>query len=168
MVTVDDAIALPFMISGGRGEDELTAGSGNTVLIGGDDDDVLNGGSGADLILAGDGMDALNGGAESDLLVGGLGDDTQDGGTDSDISFFSGSEADYSVTPTGSGDEVSSADVTLDGNDTLMNVEDIVFEDSASGLPNIPDNPWADELIARLVGPEQDTDGDDAAWLLFD
>ena len=168
VVTVDDAVALPFMIAGGRGEDELNAGGGSTVLIGGEGDDTLNGGDGGNLLLGGAGMDSLNGGALSDFLVGGSNDDEQDGGGDDDVSYFSGSEADYTVTPTATGNEVNSPDLSLDGNDTLVNVEDIVFEDSTSGIPNMPANPWADELIARLVGPEQDTDGEDAAWLLFD
>jgi Ca2+-binding RTX toxin-like protein len=68
-------------VSGGAGNDVLTAAhNGNSALSGDDGDDVLNGGGGRDLLLGGAGNDVLNGGAGADALYGGAGDDLLDGG----------------------------------------------------------------------------------------
>jgi hypothetical protein len=55
----------------------------------------------------------------------------------------------------------------LDGQDSLTQVENVLFEDSDDDIATVPLNPWSDDLIARLKGQAKDTDGDKAVWLLF-
>jgi Ca2+-binding RTX toxin-like protein len=81
-LTIDASLgAVPALLSGGAGDDDLTAGHlGNSVLSGDGGDDTLQGGGGKDLLLGGAGNDDLDGGAGYDLLYGGFGNDTLDGG----------------------------------------------------------------------------------------
>ena len=95
--------------------------------------------------------------AESDSLDGGAGDD---------VGFYSGNASDYSVTGTPPV-TISSLDPLLDGDDSLVNVQSVLFEDSSNDTDPISDNPWSDDLIARLKGSDKDVDGDEAVWLLF-
>jgi Ca2+-binding RTX toxin-like protein len=102
-IEVSPSVTIAAELNGGAGNDHLTGGSGNDLLIGGAGNDHLNGGSGDDLlrgnqgndklqggdgndILVGDaGNDHLIGGAGRDLLIGGAGNDNLDGGADDDI-----------------------------------------------------------------------------------
>lgn len=74
----------PVTLRGGAGDDVLTGGSKNDVILGEDGDDVLSGGDGKDTILGGFGDDELNGDAGNDLLIGGFDDDIIEGGTGRD------------------------------------------------------------------------------------
>jgi Ca2+-binding RTX toxin-like protein len=65
--TIDAAIA---GITGGDGNDHLTASPSGSSLDGGPGDDTLAGGDGADQLDGGPGRDHLNGGAGDDLLRG--------------------------------------------------------------------------------------------------
>src|SRR5206468_4242566 len=53
------------------GDDTLTGGGGNNILLGGDGNDVLQGGLRRDLLFGGDGTDNLKAGGRDALLVGG-------------------------------------------------------------------------------------------------
>jgi hypothetical protein len=65
-------LTVPAFISGGAGNDKLTAGSGDDLVVGGLGKDVLNGRGGGDVLIGGDGKDNLQGKAGKDLLIGGL------------------------------------------------------------------------------------------------
>jgi Ca2+-binding RTX toxin-like protein len=81
-------------VTGGRGDDELTAGAGGSTLSGGggDDDltglggnDTLKGGGDEDTLDGAGGNDNLFGGSSADSLQGGAGNDLLNGGTGRDI-----------------------------------------------------------------------------------
>ncbi len=95
-VRVDDkASRVGVNISGGSGDDILTAhGNGNAKLWGGDGDDTLTGGcnndnlsgdGGNDILLGGKGSDTLQGGDGNDTLIGGEGSDSLHGGKGNDL-----------------------------------------------------------------------------------
>ena len=81
--------------------------------------------------------------------------------------FYNGEAADYTETTGPGGTTVTSLDPLLDGDDTLIDVENILFEDSDDDLSPI-DNPLAEQIIARLKGPAQDINAREATLLLFD
>ncbi len=81
----DGDISIPALIEGGDGDDHLTGGSGDDVIIGGRGKDKLNGRDGNDVLIGGDGNDKLQGDDGLDLLFGGLGKDTLKGNKDDDI-----------------------------------------------------------------------------------
>jgi hypothetical protein len=150
-VTVEEDVTLPFLIAGGRGNDVLRAGGGDDVLLGNEGEDVLEGGGG------------------SDLLIGGAGEDEVDGGADDDTVFFDGDASAYTVTPGAGGTTtVTAIAPSTGGEDEVDQVEEILFEDSDPVAPPAAANPWAEDVIARLVGPAEDVDETDAYWLLFD
>ncbi len=89
-------ITLPLRMYGGKGDDRLVAGSGDSELYGneGDDriaggpgNDTIDGGEGDDVLLGGAGNDRLYGGPGNDVLIGGAGDDVLDGGEGTDTTF---------------------------------------------------------------------------------
>jgi VCBS repeat-containing protein len=55
---------------GGDGNDDLTGGSGATILLGGAGNDSLSGGKKGNILVGGDGKDRLTGGKEDDILIG--------------------------------------------------------------------------------------------------
>jgi Ca2+-binding RTX toxin-like protein len=98
--------ALPTVLCGGRGNDDLFGGAGEDILAGAAGDDSLYGAGAQDFLRADrvpgfaetdptcsaaaadtPGMNALQGGDGSDLLVGDDGRDTMRGGSDSDFLF---------------------------------------------------------------------------------
>jgi uncharacterized protein (TIGR03118 family) len=70
-ITIAQEITVPAILDGGAGNDTLSAGGGNTILLGGTGDDDLRGSSGRDILIGGEGSDRLRGGSGDDLLVGG-------------------------------------------------------------------------------------------------
>ncbi len=75
-------------LSGGDGANELDASGATTIAVtlrGGGGDDTLTGGDSNDVLLGELGDDELYGGDGHDLIVGGYGADTLDGGVDADI-----------------------------------------------------------------------------------
>ncbi len=77
--------ALPSIISGGPGNDELIAGKAADSLDGGDGNDVLLGGGGSDTILGDGGDDTLDGLGGNDSISGGAGRDNLSGGSGNDL-----------------------------------------------------------------------------------
>lgn len=69
--TIAGNIALPLVVLGGAGNDDLSASAASAALLGGAGNDVLRGGSRRDLLIGGKGKDRLKGGAADDILVGG-------------------------------------------------------------------------------------------------
>jgi len=82
-------------LSGGPGNDLLLGGNGNDTLQGGAGNDVLSGGNGEDTLIGGPGTDVMLGGRGNDLLVWNPGDgnDRLDGGSGFDTMLFNGSGA---------------------------------------------------------------------------
>jgi Ca2+-binding RTX toxin-like protein len=121
--------------TGGAAADTLIGGGGNDLLTGGKGADVLTGGGGADRLEGGDGNDTLSGGSGSDTLVAGAGIDTLLGGAGTDTIIM-----DDKMTAADHIDGGADADVLrLKGNysgglafgtTTMVNVENIVLEDS--------------------------------------
>lgn len=56
---------------GGAGNDVITGGSGNDVLLGDDGNDTLTGGAGHDVAVGGTGIDRIVGSAGNDILIAG-------------------------------------------------------------------------------------------------
>jgi Ca2+-binding RTX toxin-like protein len=120
---------------GGAAADILTGGGGKDLLTGGKGADVLTGGGGADRLEGGDGNDTLSGGSSSDTLVAGAGIDTLLGGDGTDTIIM-----DDKMTAADHINGGADADVLrLKGNysgglafgtTTMINVENIVLEDS--------------------------------------
>ncbi len=69
-VIVASTLDIPVYFHGGAGNDRLTGGRADDVLIGGSGRDRLTGGAGHDILLGGDDADRLFGSAGSDLLMG--------------------------------------------------------------------------------------------------
>ncbi|HVY05516.1 MAG TPA: calcium-binding protein [Burkholderiales bacterium] len=80
--TIDNSDAIDqLVVSGGNGNDVITAGNGLATKIqltidGGAGNDTITGGDGADLLLGGDGNDTIIGGRGNDTAQLGAGDDT--------------------------------------------------------------------------------------------
>jgi hypothetical protein len=97
-------------------------GSGSDRLVANDSGNTLNGGAGDDV---------LTGGAGNDTLIGGQGNDAIDGGGGNDSAAFTGILASYAITNLGVGTfRISGAN----GNDTVANVEFLVFSDQTVNL----------------------------------
>jgi Ca2+-binding RTX toxin-like protein len=70
-ITVSPKVRMPVWLIGGTGNDVLTAGGGQALLMGSDGNDTLNGGRGSDMLIGGLGADSLSGSFANDLLIGG-------------------------------------------------------------------------------------------------
>ena len=89
---------IPALIFGGDGNDHLTGGAGNDILIGGNGKDVLNGRGGNDILVGGAGDDQLDGGDGDDLLIGGDGKDKLRGNKGDDLLIGDSAANDIDVT----------------------------------------------------------------------
>ena len=72
-------------ITGGSGNDGLSAAGGNATGSAASFPVTLNGGADDDSMVGGDGPDTLNGDTDADLIVGGGGSDTLAGGSGNDV-----------------------------------------------------------------------------------
>ena len=70
-INVPNSVTLPVEMFGGAGNDRLSGGGGDDLLVGGDGADELFGGSGRDILIGGAGLDHLTGNAGDDVLIGG-------------------------------------------------------------------------------------------------
>ena len=68
------------MLRGDDGNDVLTGGGGNDLLLGGDGRDRMRGQAGDDTMIGGDGADILKGGGGNDTVESGTDDDIKQGG----------------------------------------------------------------------------------------
>ncbi|MDF8332686.1 beta strand repeat-containing protein [Novosphingobium cyanobacteriorum] len=121
----------------GAGTDTLTgienlAGSlFNDSLIGDLNANRLSGGAGNDALTGGAGNDTLRGDAGDDLLLGNSGDDAINGGGGNDTASYSSASAGVTVDL-----QNTTAQVTGEGTDTLINIENLTgsgFADTLSG-----------------------------------
>ena len=67
-------VASPASVFGEAGNDKITGGSGNNILVGGSGNDKLQGGTARDIIIGGTGADNLTASNFDDLLVAGTTD----------------------------------------------------------------------------------------------
>jgi Ca2+-binding RTX toxin-like protein len=70
-ISAHDNLGLAAILYGGEGNDELTSGSGNDLLLGGNGNDNLTGASGNDFLIGGAGADRIVGASGHDVLVAG-------------------------------------------------------------------------------------------------
>ena len=137
---------------GGSGDDTLFGSSGDDVLDGGAGSDWANYGSfsggsvtvnlaqgtvtgqGSDTLTGIENIqgswlaDTITGDASDNRLAGGKGNDSIDGGGGSDQAAFSGNRANYTLSRT-AGVYTVTDNVGLDGADSLVNIEQLVFSD---------------------------------------
>lgn len=132
---------------GANGKDIITA-SGNTsvTIAGAGGDDILRAGGGNDQISGGDGNDRLNSGAGDDVLVGGDGDDKINGGAGRDTAVYLRNRSEYKITHNADGTMTVhhyNANGEVDDEDTLKNVEILMFLDETVKLDDINKAPVA-------------------------
>jgi len=114
---------------GTAGDDVISGTAGNDVLDGGAGNDVISGGDGNDTLIGGAGNDILNGDAGNDTLIGGPGNNTLNGGTGIDTAKFSGNFADFTITASGGGTDVTLTVAGTDGTNQVKTVEILQFND---------------------------------------
>lgn len=131
-------LATPLPVNGTSGADYLegtdfgdiiNGSGGNDTIVGYGSDlgDVLSGGAGHDDIQGGGASDTLNGDDGNDTLTGGSGDDTIDGGDGDDVAYFYGASIDFVITPELDGSVTVADPYWGEGEDTLIDVEEIYF-----------------------------------------
>ncbi|MCR9282072.1 MAG: cadherin domain-containing protein [Rhodobacteraceae bacterium] len=159
-VTFTDTGVAETSVTGGTGDDSITAHRNGGNIDGGEGNDVLTGSSGSDKLQGGAGNDTLTGGAGADLLQGGEGDDTFQMGGD-------GTWSGYSAVNTVTGESVSIAGRTMnsdvfqggDGTDTLLGTEssDAIFlDDTFSGMHAEASGPRIDSIESVNLGAGDD------------
>lgn len=148
----------PHHFDGGGGENtvdysnsttavNVNLATGGAVGFGGNDTliNIQNviGSAGNDTIIGDGNNNLLIGGAGNDIFVGGTGNDGINGGVGNDTAAYSGIEANYLVRTFLSAGvlytQVTDA-VGSDGNDTLMNVENLIFYGSSLTLHGAQQN----------------------------
>jgi len=67
-------IGIPVWVFGGMGNDNITGGRGDDLLLGEGDNDTIVGGNGHDILIGGTGADVINGNLGNDVLVAGTTD----------------------------------------------------------------------------------------------
>lgn len=121
------AVSLPgatgASVVGIGGQNRLSAGNLNDIILTFGADDVIAGNGGDDIIFSGGGNDSIGGGSGNDALVSGSGNDAVSGG-DGDDRIFGGKGND--LLDGGAGNDLVSGDLGNDvvlggtGNDTLF------------------------------------------------
>jgi hypothetical protein len=70
-IGVSTKLTKPAWLFGEAGNDKLTGGGGNNLLVGGDGNDTLAAKAGTNVMIGGNGADKLTGGSGDDLLIAG-------------------------------------------------------------------------------------------------
>ncbi|MDG2305282.1 MAG: C2 family cysteine protease [Candidatus Binatia bacterium] len=122
------------LLVGGYGQDSLYGNAGDDTILGSGGSDYLDGGSGADLVRGHGGQDYMRGGKGADRLEGGSGGDTMFGdagadhlyGGDGNDKIYGNSGMDTIVSIQGGHDVVNGGaqwdSVWVDSSDSLLNV----------------------------------------------
>ncbi|MEC7794702.1 MAG: calcium-binding protein [Pseudomonadota bacterium] len=98
----------------------------NDHFAGADGNDFIAGNGGDDLLIGGNGNDKIFGGDGADVLLGGAGNDYIDGGDGIDLLRLSGTIEDYRIVET---DGTTYTITGLENTDTVVNVEQVAFDD---------------------------------------
>ncbi|MFN8705540.1 MAG: Ig-like domain-containing protein, partial [Planctomyces sp.] len=124
------------------GNDVLLAGSSTEAIDGLAGDDVILGLGNGNSISGGDGDDALISAGGSNLIDGGNGRDT--------VIYTNGVRADYTIAPAAGG---ATSVTSSSGNDILLNVEIISFQDETVQVaaPPVVTDPVEEEVIEEEV-----------------
>jgi Ca2+-binding RTX toxin-like protein len=91
--------------------------------VGGSGDDALSGGKGNDLLVGGSGNDTLRGGKGDDILIGGFGNDVLFGGRGIDTFLHSVGDGQDTIQDFQNGDKLVLTNYTLDHRD--LNFSDL-------------------------------------------
>ncbi|MCR5662200.1 MAG: hypothetical protein K6G50_08740 [bacterium] len=143
-ITVDEDVTLDVNITGGKGNDRITGGSGNDIIIDNYDSNVIDGGSGDDLLMANGNSsknwfartwDSLWGEHPNNVVRGGEGNDYIEGGFGNDT--ISG----------GAGDDYIYG---LSGNDTISGGDGHDYIDGGKGNDTISGGAGTDNLFGGL------------------
>ncbi|MDF3607815.1 pre-peptidase C-terminal domain-containing protein [Paracoccus sp. DMF-8] len=115
-------------INGTAANDVLNGGANANTMRGGGGSDRIFGNAGNDTLYGELGNDSLSGGDGNDVLIGGLGNDLMNGGAGIDtVNFAGGVAVTVDLTRTG-------PQATGYGNDTIINVENVVGGNGADRL----------------------------------
>lgn len=157
IVSSDDA----DFLDGGANNDTIYSAGGDDTLVGGLGDDTLSSGDGADTINAGGGDDTLNGGNGSDSLQGGDGNDWVDY-SDMNQDIILNMETKFDLNGDGSLDATMGIAQTESGEDTLVNIENVLGgkgKDYITGnnSDNILDGGFGNDTLDGGAGGGSDT-----------
>ncbi|WP_434051945.1 MAG: cadherin domain-containing protein [Roseibium sp.] len=140
-------------------EDLVLSDGGVVFADAGVSETSITGGSGDDTITAHEDGGIIDGDEGDDTLIGNAGDDDLDGGTGLDTAVFSGELDDYDVVrnPDGSFTFTDTRDGAPDGTDTVRNVETFRFSDGdvlagdlvAQDITDIADEDDTDNVISE-------------------
>ncbi|ARE39007.1 Alkaline phosphatase [Rhodovulum sp. P5] len=129
------------------------AGVAETSITGGTGDDTITAhGDGGDL-SGGAGVDSLIGAAGDDTLTGGSGDDTLIGAGGSDTAIFSGDRDQYTITDNGDGTYTVDGP---DGTDLISGIETLVFDDGSHALADALNHAPTDIALSASSVTEND------------
>ena len=149
--------------TGAEGSDTF---SGIYGVIGSDFNDTLTAASTGSALIGRYGDDKLTGGSGSDFLIGGAGNDTISGGSGTDTVSYSDADNGVSVDL-----NVTAAQTTGDGNDTITGVENLWGSDfgdtlKGNGSANVIDGGDGDDKLYGRGGADTlvGGDGDDGLW----
>jgi Ca2+-binding RTX toxin-like protein len=150
------------MLSGGYGDERLTATTSSAYLLGSAGDDILIGGTARDSLDGGADNDTLVGGAGDDWIVGDDGDDLIEGGTGNDEIIGGAGMDTVSYAHASGGVEVSVRAYAkgADGNDSLEGIENAIgsaFNDQLFGdnWTNVLDGGAGDDMLNGGSGADR-------------
>jgi hypothetical protein len=145
------------VVTGSKGDDELTLGAGGQRVFARGGDDSVEGGAGNDRLRGGHGDDGLYGDAGDDRLRGGQDNDLLDGGDGDDYLNGGGDGGDRDRIVCGDGHDV----VVLGRNDVVL-VEVHASEDAGTDEPaeGPADEPGADDADEPALEEPQSGDDD--------
>lgn len=156
------------VVTGGTGNDSLTAsalgntlngGPGNDTLIGGIGNDTLNGGPGNDLLRGGDGNDTLNGDDGDDTFdeeTASNGSDVMNGGSGTDTVDYSARTGNLTVTMDGAAANDGETNEKDNVKGDIENIKGGSGNDNITGnaLNNVIDGGDGNDILAGGAGDD--------------
>ena len=109
----------------------------------------LLGSAQADALTGNDWNNRIDGGSGDDTLIGGLGSDTLAGGDGQDTAVYALAASNYTVTSLSTGGYQVVAKTGAEGQDTVLNVENLKFADQAGGIASFVAKP-AEPAVAQF------------------
>jgi Ca2+-binding RTX toxin-like protein len=108
----------------------------------------------ADIIIGYTAAETLDGGAGNDQITGGGGNDAINGGTGIDTAVFTGTAKSYKVS-VGSTSVVVTGDPTIEGTDTLSNIERLKFSDKTIAIDMSGNAGITVKVIGAVLGKSE-------------